>query len=455
MPLRSWGGGLCSLCACEACGVRGRQRFDHKGIPRYGCGRFCGPCASRAEAGVHASPAASVDAYVNRYGAFHCEDGWTWELKMAARFSYLTEACLGLEEVYWQHFVKDFLAWRGFSGGNLSCITHPRDWTFLATVASVRTPRVVVQAISRLEGAEPREMTLGDWRAYLLRLLDCADGKDWLDMWEHIAPCGTKQHNPWPGLCHWARSLKLLRKLDQGHEADEAPKRRSTRVPREERRVLRLGRGLLRYELLPEAQSHEALEGLLRLRPPSRRSCAAPPDLHCFAQAVGEVAAACMPGDAGFGLQYLTRRLLGLLEIQYGPEVWDPLSFAELQEFASDANQHCRALGEWGCEQVRRHFGMSPLLISSAVSSWETVKKAEGDQLSKVQPREILNSIRTLHRTEAAPSHDGPSAQLSWWPTMRQLSRAVHESALAVLVDAEEQPDRESQAEGERAPDEA
>ena len=38
---------------------------------------------------------------------------------------------------------------------------------------------------------------------------------------------------------------------------------------------------------------------------------------------------------------------------------------------------------------------------------------------------------------------------------MRQLSRAVHESALAVLVDAEEQPDRESQAEGERAPDEA
>ena len=143
---------------------------------------------------------------------------------MTARFSYLTEACLGLEEVYWQHFVKDFLAWRG--AASLSCITHPRDWSFLATVASVRTPRVVVQAISRLEGAEPREMTLQDWHAYLLRLLDCADGKDWHDMWEHIAPDGTKQLTQWPGLCHWARSLKLLRKLEQGHEADEAPKRR-------------------------------------------------------------------------------------------------------------------------------------------------------------------------------------------------------------------------------------
>ena len=84
--------------------------------------------------------------------------------------------------------------------------------------------------------------------------------------------------------------------------------------------------------------------GLLRPRSPSWPSCVASPDLHCFAQAVGEVAAACMPGDAGFGLQYLTRRLLGLLEIQHGPKVWDSLSFAELQEFASDANQHCRAL---------------------------------------------------------------------------------------------------------------
>ena len=52
--------------------------------------------------------------------------------------------------------------------------------------------------------------------------------------------------------------------------------------------------------------------------------------LHSFAQAVGETAAACMPGDAGPGLQYLKRHLLSLLEIHYGPEVWDPLPTAEL-----------------------------------------------------------------------------------------------------------------------------
>ena len=104
---------------------------------------------------------------------------------------------------------------------SVSCITHPRDWSFLATVASVRTPRVVAQAISRLEGAEPREMTLQDWRAYLLRLLDCADGRDWHDMWEHIAPGTTRRRNSWSGLCSWARRLQLLSKLEDGQEPAE------------------------------------------------------------------------------------------------------------------------------------------------------------------------------------------------------------------------------------------
>ena len=443
VPLCSWSESFCRLCACEACGFRGRQG-------RRGCGRFCGACATMLGPGAHASLAGAVDAYVNRYGTFNCEEGWTWELQMTARFSYLTEACLGLEDVYWLHFVKDFLDWRAVA--SLESITHPRDWSFLATVASVRTPRVVAQAISRLEGAEPREMTLEDWRAYLLRLLDCADGNDWHDMWEYIAPHGTSQLNQWPGLCHWARSLKLLRKLEQGHEADEAPKSRKTRAPRTEGRVLRLGRGLLCYELLPPAQSHEALEGLLRLRPPVWPSCEqvaarneAP--LHCFAEVVSEAVAACMPGDAGSGIQYSTRRLLSLLEMQHGPQVWDPLTMAELQQMASDANKHTGRLAHWGCEQVRRHFGMSPLQISSAASSWESVNKADGDYLSQLSPTQIFNSIRTLHRTEAAPSHDGPPAQLSWWPSMRQLSRALVEqstmSGPGDAADVKELPDEE------------
>ena len=182
--------------------------------------------------------------------------------------------------------------------------------------------------------------------------------------------------------------------------------------------------------------------GLLGLRPPSWPSCEqvvardqAP--LHCFAQAVGEVAAACMPGRSGFARKYLTRRLLSLLEIEHGPNVWDPLTMAELQEMAPDAKKHTGLLAHWGCEQVRRHFGMSPLQISSAASSWESVNKADGDYLSQLSPTQIFNSIRTLHRTEAAPSHDGPPAQLSWWPSMRQLSRAlVEESTMSGPGDA-------------------
>ena len=77
----------------------------------------------------------------------------------------------------------------------------------------------------------------------------------------------------------------------------------------------------------------------------------------------------------------------------------------------------------------------------------------------KVKPREIFNSIRTLHRTEAAPSHDGSSAQLSWWPSMRQLSRALLDEFTILepgdAVDVEDLPDRESQAEWGRTPAEA
>ena len=132
-----------------------------------------------------------------------------------------------------------------------------------------------------------------------------------------------------------------------------------------------------------------------------------------------------MPGGESVGLQYLTRRLLSLLELQYGPEVWDPLSMAQLQELAPDANRHCRELGEWGCERARLHFGMSPLYISSAASIWGTVDEDHGTYLLSVKPTEIFNSIRALHRTESALSHDGSSVQLSWWPSMRELSRVA------------------------------
>ena len=58
-------------------------------------------------------------------------------------------------------------------------------------------------------------------------------------------------------------------------------------------------------------------------------------------------------------------------------------------------------------------------------SSWATVNKDDGTRLLSVSPTEIFNSIRTLHRAESALSHDGSSVQLSWWPSMRQLSRVV------------------------------
>ena len=53
------------------------------------------------------------------------------------------------------------------------------------------------------------------------------------------------------------------------------------------------------------------------------------------------------------------------------------------------------------------------------------MNKDDGTRLLSVKPTEIFNSIRVLHRTDSALSHDGSSVQLSWWPSMRELSRVV------------------------------
>ena len=317
---------------------------------------------------------------------------------MTARFSYLTDICKAVDAVYWQHFAQDFLAWRGVE--SLPCITHPRDWFFLGAVACVRWPRVVAQAISHLDGAEPRDMTPAQWHAYFLRLLECADGHRWEDMWEKIAP---GRGVAWPGLCSWAERLELLEKPPDGAQLLD-----------EERRILRLGRRGIRYQLLPQAQSRAALvsrdpEPLLR-----------------FALVAGQLAEAFMPGGANaVRRQYLTRWLLSLVEHQYGPEVWDPLSMAQLQQWAPDVNSHCSVLGSWACERARLEFGMSPLHISSAACFWRTMEREAGSLLLSAKPSAVLNSVRELHRSEPAPSHDGSSVQLSWWPSMRELSLAM------------------------------
>ena len=334
---------------------------------------------------------------------------------MTARFSFVTDACQGLEAVYWRHFVQDFLAWRGVE--SLQSITHPRDWCFLCTVACIRWPRVVAQAITHLDGAEPREMTVSEWHAYLLRLLDFADGHEWHDMWNKIAP---RPSVAWTGLCSWAKRLKLVEKLQQGHPPAD-----------EKRRVFRLGRGGISYQLLPEAQSQAAVERVLvAVSPPPWPSpeqvvSRGTESLLRFAQAAGQLATAFMGGGGASGRQYLERRLLSLVEHHYGSEVWDPLSMDQLSEWAPDANGHCTALKGWACERARLEFGMSPLEISSAAFCWGTVEREAGSLLLAAKPSAIMSSIRQLHQSESAPTHDGNPVQLPWWPSLRELTRAM------------------------------
>ena len=87
---------------------------------------------------------------------------------------------------FWEHFVNQLLAWR--RADSFAAVTERGDWCLLCVVASVRCPRVVGQALRLLEGAEPRKMSPEDWHAYIVRLLMCADGHTWADMWTKVAP---------------------------------------------------------------------------------------------------------------------------------------------------------------------------------------------------------------------------------------------------------------------------
>ena len=149
-----------------------------------------------------------------------------------------------------------------------------------------------------------------------------ADGQTREDMWAKIAP---GRSSAWCGLCCIAKRFGIIREAFWGEE------RRGCGT------TVKLGRAAEVYELRSAARSNDYLQDIMdTIKVPPWPRCRqgmgddeeAPSqvcDIACVVQYGNEVvilAARVMGPAADLGRGYLTRRLLSLVELEYGPAVW-------------------------------------------------------------------------------------------------------------------------------------
>ena len=91
------------------------------------------------------------------------------QLQLAANYAWVSRFGPCAVEVYWEHFVSEFMEWHRFH--TLADVRHPGDVMFLLLMSCVRWPQVIFQVFDALDGFEPRDGIAADWYAYLVRLL--------------------------------------------------------------------------------------------------------------------------------------------------------------------------------------------------------------------------------------------------------------------------------------------
>ena len=90
---------------------------------------------------------------------------------------------------------------------------------------------------------------------------------------------------------------------------------------------------------------------------------------------------------------YCTRTMIGLLEKERGPEVWDPLHMDRLVGILPDERRHLQALSGLSARDVRRRFAMSPLRVSAEACCWGRVPDSHLEVLNQVSDKDIMNAV--------------------------------------------------------------
>lgn len=369
----------CVFCKCECCG--------HPRQSAHGSGRWCTACAQRF------SQASSQVVYHNQHGSFRVDKAWSEPLALTARFAYATNPGASIDNGAWTEFLNAFLAWREV--GSLSMLEEPGDWLFVCLVACVHWPRVVCEAFSLLQGLEPRTATADQWHAYLVRLLEFAHGKCWSDMHRALIPGRGRCCF---GLVWFCKLLGVIVK------SAEREKSRGE--------ALHLGASQAAYELGDAASSQAKILHIMNSIP--RKPLVFPTSMVWsqvkeFGRSVHDISSVFVGSSSDLGKHYLCRKMLSCLEREHGREVWDAGLMSELQAWLPDMRDHCRPLYDYNCGDVRRRFGMCPLLVSAMACNWGAVAEKYLPGLKASSPIDVLNAV-----AEAAANL--ASSQAVQWP---------------------------------------
>jgi len=293
---------------------------------------------------------------------------------------------------------------------------HHGDVFFVCLVALAKWPSLLSKALSQLEemAIDPPSATAAQWYAFMVQFCRFMHGKRVNEELHGISPGRTAAVF---GLISLAKRWAILRKAE-----GEAP--RSDGV-----QVVALGclQGL--YELCPEAEGiakiGEAMEHVRRAAlvfpmpalsqgvplasshgcPPASSQGALPhsSQLESFASSVGVLSRSLCGKGSELGTGTLARRLLSILEIRCGASIWDSCSMAVFSEVLPDMKQEATGIKEWNVADVRRRFGMSPLVISAMACLWGEVTEAQMGKVLKSGYLELLRAVEDAADPHAQP----------------------------------------------------
>ena len=407
---------FCVWCKCELC-PSGRQQC-------HGDGRLCTSCCG----GLDRS---SKRVYFNKWGVWSFGKAWSQELRCSARLAFATSLLPAVDWHAWQQFLREFDAIRArrrddeLMGG-----LHTGDIAFLCLVGLVKWPSLTRQALSQLSacGVDPRSATASDWRLYLLGLIKLADGAPVQAELSSISPGRTAVAT---GLIWFAKRLGILHLAAAGSE------------PIGGCRLHSLGCGRQLYAVLPEQGGVDKLTAFLdavraaSLEFPASGQAAPASGQAAWSQAAsasasgqaasGQAAcsqASCLPparevtrfveqvqrltgslcgGNSKLAAGGLARRLLAVLEHRHGEAVWDECPMSVLNSALPDINGHARPLGDMLAGDVRRQFGMSPLVASATACLWGAVDSASRSRALEARYLDILRAVEKCNMEFAQP----------------------------------------------------
>ena len=344
-------------------------------MEHYGHSRWCIGCAR--ELGISALSPRSPLRYHNINGEFRVERTWSPELQLAAKYAWVSRLGPFVGEAYWEHFVSEFMEWRGFR--RLSEVRHPGDVMFLLLVACVRWPQVLFHVFDALDGFEPRGGCAADWYAFLVRLLRVAGGKPWKAMFDEIS---QGRNRCCTGLLWLCKALGVVAVGSLGATRGEEV---TLGVSQKFYVIADVGPGSQRLK--------EVLEGVEAAGFTFPERVASSQDIISYCSRVTTLVELIVGSDARMARGYGVRVLLSLLQREHGAQVWNGMRMSDLAALVPDENSHLTPLLAWRADEVRSRFGMSPLGVSAMACLWGTVNEAHLAVLPRATNREILNVV--------------------------------------------------------------